>query len=56
LVELAVPVTVAPNGRYTILNLRAGDYTLEVWTGEGDPIHHTITVPSEDSAVYDIYL
>lgn len=56
LVELAVPVTVAPNGRYTILNLRAGDYTLEVWTGQGDPTQHSIHVPSDDPADYDIIL
>jgi hypothetical protein len=56
LVELAVPVTVAPNGRYTILNLRAGDYTLEIWTGQGDATHHPLHVPSDDPADYDIYL
>lgn len=55
LVELAVPVTVAPNGRYSIRNLRAGRYTLEVWTGQGEPIQHAIEVPS-DPAEYDIYL
>ncbi len=55
LVELAVPVTVAPNGRYSIRNLRAGVYTVEVWTGEGAPTQHTIVVPSPPSE-YDIYL
>jgi hypothetical protein len=55
LLELAVPVTVAPNGRYSIQNLRAGTYTLEVWTGQDVPSQHTIAVPS-DPAEYDIYL
>jgi hypothetical protein len=55
LLELAVPVTVAPNGRYSILNLRAGSYTLEVWTGQGEPTQHPIEVPS-NPADYDIYL
>ena len=55
LLELAVPVTVAPNGRYSILNLRAGTYTLEVWTGEGTPTQHSIVIPSAP-AEYDIYL
>lgn len=55
LLELAVPVTVAPNGRYSILNLRAGSYTLEVWTGQGEPIRHVLEVPS-NPAEYDIYL
>ncbi len=53
--EVAVPVTVAPNGRYTIQNLRPGQYTIEVWTGEGDPVQHAIVVPSPPSA-YDIQL
>lgn len=55
LLELAVPVTVAPNGRYNIRNLRAGVYTVEVWTGDGQPTQHTIVVPSPSSE-YDIYL
>jgi hypothetical protein len=55
LLELAVPVTVAPNGRYSILNLRAGTYTLEVWTGQDSPTQHPIEVPS-NPAEYDIYL
>ncbi|HXF62551.1 MAG TPA: DUF4255 domain-containing protein [Caldilineaceae bacterium] len=55
LLELAVPVTVAPNGRYTIQNLREGQYTVEVWTGVGEPTRHTIVVPSPPEA-YDIYL
>jgi hypothetical protein len=55
LLELAVPVTVAPNGRYSIMNLRAGTYTLEVWTGQDAPTQHTIEVPS-NPAEYDIYL
>ncbi len=55
LLELAVPVSVAPNGRYTIQNLREGQYTVEVWTGEGDPVRHSIVVPSPPDE-YDIYL
>lgn len=55
LMELAVPVTVAPNGRYSIMNLRAGTYTLEVWTGQDAPTQHPIEVPS-NPAEYDIYL
>lgn len=55
LMELAVPVTVAPNGRYSIRNLRPGPYTLEVWTGDGEPSQHTIVVPSSPTE-YDIYL
>jgi hypothetical protein len=55
LLELAVPVTVAPNGRYSILNLRAGTYTLEVWTGQDEATQHPIEVPS-NPAEYDIYL
>ena len=55
LLELAVPVTVSPNGRYTIQNLRAGQYTIEVWTGEGQPVQQAIVVPSPPSA-YDIEL
>lgn len=55
LLELAVPVTVAPNGRYSIMNLRAGSYTLEVWTGQDEPTQHPIEVPS-NPAEYDIYL
>jgi hypothetical protein len=55
LLELAVPVTVAPNGRYSIVNLRAGTYTLEVWTGQNEPTQHPIEVPS-NPAEYDIFL
>lgn len=51
--EIAVPVTISPNGRYFIQNLREGVYTLEVYTGEGDPVQHSISVPSGD---YDIQL
>jgi hypothetical protein len=51
--EIAVPVTISPNGRYIIQNLREGVYTLEVWTGEDSPVQHTISVPSAD---YDIHL
>jgi hypothetical protein len=55
LLELAVPVTVAPNGRYSIQNLREGTYTAEVWTGQGEPTRHTLVVPSPP-AEYDIYV
>lgn len=55
LLELSVPVSVAPNGRYSIQNLREGQYTVEVWTGEGDPVRHPIVVPSPPDE-YDIYL
>lgn len=55
LLELSVPVTIAPNGRYTIRNLRAGEYTLEVWTGHGEPQQHVISVPSSQMA-YDIHI
>ena len=55
LLEVAVPVTVTPTGHYTIQNLRAGEYTVVVWTGDGEPIRHPIVVPSPPEA-YDIYL
>jgi hypothetical protein len=55
MLNLAVPVTVSPNGRYTIQNLRAGSYRLEVWTGVNAPVEHTIEVPSPPTD-YDIYL
>lgn len=55
ILEISVPVTVSPNGRYTIRNLREGDYTLEVWTGNREPSQHAITVPSPQMA-YDIHL
>ncbi len=56
LLELALPVIVSLDGRYTIRNLRAGTYTLEVSTQPGDaPTHHTIEVPS-NPAEYDVYL
>jgi hypothetical protein len=56
LLELALPVIVSLDGRYTIRNLRAGTYTLEISTQPGDaPTHHTIEVPS-NPAEYDVYL
>lgn len=55
LAEIATPVTVSPNGRYSIRGLRAGAYTLEIWTGQDAPIHHPIEVPS-DPAEYDVYI
>jgi hypothetical protein len=56
LLELAVPVIVSPNGRYIIQNLREGVYTLEVWTGEGDPVRHSIVVPSTEEGAYDVHV
>lgn len=56
LLELAVPVIISPNGRYIIQNLREGVYTLEVWTGEGDPIRHSIVVPSTEQGAYDVHV
>jgi hypothetical protein len=53
--ELAVPVTTSADGRYSIMNLRAGTYTLEVWSGQGEPVEHVIDVPS-NPADYDIVL
>jgi hypothetical protein len=55
LLEIAVPVTIYPSGHYVVQNLRAGDYTLLVSTGEGEPTMHSITVPSSPSE-YDIFL
>jgi hypothetical protein len=55
MLDYAIPVTIATNGRYSIQNLRPGSYRLEVWTGEGEPVVHTIEVPSPP-AEYDIYL
>jgi hypothetical protein len=56
LLELAVPVIISPNGRYIIQNLREGVYTMEVWTGEGDPIRHSIVVPATEEGAYDIQI
>ena len=55
LLELAVPVTISPGGRYLIQNLRPGTYTVEVWTGEEEPVRQVIEVPSPSSE-YDIHL
>jgi len=51
LVEQGQTVAVQPDGRFTIGNLKAGDYTLEVAVGGGQPRHYKITVPSPD---YDL--
>ena len=51
LVEQGQAVTVQPEGRFTIGNLKAGDYTLEVAVDGGQPRRYKITVPSPD---YDL--
>ena len=52
LVERGVDVPIRPEGRFTIGNLQAGDYTLELWVeGEKKPSRFEVTVPSE---TYDI--
>jgi hypothetical protein len=51
LVEQGQAVTVQPDGRFTIGNLKAGDYTLEVAVDGGQPRRYKITVPSPD---YDL--
>ncbi len=51
LVEQGRAVTVQPDGRFTIGNLKAGDYTLEAAVDGGQPRRYKITVPSPD---YDL--
>jgi hypothetical protein len=51
LVEQGQAVAVQPEGRFTIGNLKAGDYTLEVAVDGGQPRRYKITVPSPD---YDL--
>ncbi|MDI7274903.1 MAG: Pvc16 family protein [Anaerolineae bacterium] len=51
LVERGLSVSVQPDGRYTIGNLEAGSYTLEVSAEGRKPRQQRITVPS---ASYDI--
>lgn len=51
LVERGLYVPILPGGRFTIGNLRAGQYTLEVLVEDEEPRRHTITVPAPD---YDI--
>ena len=51
LVERGIDVSIQPDGRFTIGQLRAGEYTLEVVVKKGKPKHHKITVPAPD---YDL--
>jgi hypothetical protein len=51
LVEQGQAVTVQEGGRFTIGNLKAGDYTLEVAVDGGQPRRYKVTVPSPD---YDL--
>ena len=51
LVEQGRAVAVQPEGRFTIGNLKAGDYTLEAAVDGGQPRRYKITVPSPD---YDL--
>ena len=51
LVERGLYVPILPGGRFTIGNLRAGQYTLEVAVEGEEPRHHAITVPAPD---YDL--
>lgn len=48
LIEKGLEVPIQAEGRFAIGNLKAGDYTLEVWA-EGRQTHrHSITVPAPD--------
>jgi hypothetical protein len=51
LLERGLYVPILPGGRFTIGNLRAGDYTLEVSVKDENPRRHAITVPAPD---YDL--
>jgi hypothetical protein len=51
LVERGLYVPILPGGRFTIGNLRAGQYTLEVSVEGEEPRRHAITVPAPD---YDL--
>ena len=51
LVERGLEVPIQPDGRFTIGQLRAGEYTLEVVVKKGKPKQHKITVPAPD---YDL--
>lgn len=51
LVERGLYVPILPGGRFTIGNLRAGQYTLEVSARGEEPRRHAITVPAPD---YDL--
>jgi hypothetical protein len=51
LVDRSLEVPIQTDGRFTIGQLRAGEYTLEVVVKKGKPKHHKITVPAPD---YDL--
>ncbi len=51
LVDGGIDVPIQPDGRFTIGQLRAGEYTLEVVVKKGKPKRHKITVPAPD---YDL--
>ena len=51
LVERGLDIPIQAGGRYTIGNLEAGDYTLEVAVDGGQPRRYKVTVPSPD---YDL--
>lgn len=51
LVERGLGIEIKPEGRFSIGNLEAGDYTLECVTAAGAPRRYKIKVPSPD---YDI--
>jgi hypothetical protein len=48
LVERGLDVPLQPDGRFTIGNLQAGDYTLEIKPDGRKPRRHKITVPAPD--------
>ena len=48
LVERGLEVDVKPEGRFSIGNLEAGDYTLECVTADGAPRRYKIKVPAPD--------
>jgi hypothetical protein len=48
LAEKALPVVVHPDGRFSIGNLKAGDYTLEISATGQKTQRHKLTVPSPD--------
>jgi hypothetical protein len=51
LVERGVELEVKPEGRFSIGNLEAGDYTLECVIDGGDPRRYKIKVPSPDYTI-----
>ncbi len=48
LVERGLEIDVKPEGRFSIGNLEAGDYTLECVTADGAPRRYKIKVPAPD--------